>query len=121
MVKEDRGEVVGGDLVSEQAKASLVLPLREAVAHFARRDTRSAETEVGGSDYGNAHSSFDVSTNLRVRFLPLLGKQAGQFLEQSFSFFAQESVRRDHERRKVSTLIEASLEILLLLLTFVGC
>jgi hypothetical protein len=44
MVKEDRGEVVGGDLVSEQAKASLVLPLREAVAHFARRDTRSAET-----------------------------------------------------------------------------
>ncbi len=61
----------------KQAEASFVLPLREALAHFARRDSRPAEAEVGGSDYGNAHSSTDVSANLRVGFLPLLGEQAG--------------------------------------------
>jgi hypothetical protein len=60
----------------KQAKAGFILPLREVVAHFARRDSRPAETEVGGSDYGNAHSSTEVSANLRVGFLRLLGKQA---------------------------------------------
>ena len=43
--------VVSGRLMAEEAKTCFVLPLREAVAHFARRDSRSAETEVGGSDY----------------------------------------------------------------------
>jgi hypothetical protein len=70
-----RGEVK--ELVAKQAEACFILPLREAIAHFARRDSRPTETEVGGSDYGNAHSSTDVSANLRVGFLPLLGKQAG--------------------------------------------
>jgi hypothetical protein len=43
--------------VSKEAEASFVLPLREAIAHFARRDLRPSEAEAGGSDYSNAHSS----------------------------------------------------------------
>jgi hypothetical protein len=76
----ERSEGVERDIVEElvlkQAKVGFILTLREAVAHFARQDSRPAETEVGGSDYGHAHLSIDVSTNLRVGFLPLLGKQA---------------------------------------------
>jgi hypothetical protein len=34
-------------LMSEEAEACFVLPLREAVAHFALRNTKSADTEVG--------------------------------------------------------------------------
>jgi hypothetical protein len=49
------------------------------------------ETEImGGSDNGNAHLSIDVSTDIRVGFLPLLGKQGGEFLQQSLGFFAKE-------------------------------
>jgi hypothetical protein len=61
----------------DKAKAGFILPLREVVAHFACWDSRPAETEVGGSDYGNAHLSTDISANLSIGFLPLLGKQAG--------------------------------------------
>jgi hypothetical protein len=70
-----RGEVK--ELVVKQAKACFILPLGEVIAHFARQDLRPTETEVGGSDYGNAQSSTDISVNLRVGFLPLLGEQAG--------------------------------------------
>jgi hypothetical protein len=36
--------------VSEEAEACFVLPLREAAAHFACRNARSAEAELGGSN-----------------------------------------------------------------------
>ena len=64
-----------GILASEESDACLVLPLREAVAHFGRRNTRSTETEVGSSDDGNAHTGIDISTNfgVLVGFLSLLG------------------------------------------------
>jgi hypothetical protein len=29
---------------------------------------------MGGSDYGNAHASIDVAADIRLGFLPLLGK-----------------------------------------------
>ena len=35
----------GATLASEESEACFVLPVREAVAHFARRNTRSMETE----------------------------------------------------------------------------
>jgi hypothetical protein len=74
VTRREKGEE---ELVPKEAEASFVLQLREAIAHFARQDLRPAETEVGGSDYGNAHSSIDVSANLRIGFLSLLGRQAG--------------------------------------------
>jgi hypothetical protein len=98
----------------EQAKACFVLPQQEAIALFAHQDLRPMETEVGSSAYDNAHSNIDVSANLRVGFLPLLGEQARQFLQQSFGFIAEESIHRYHKRRKMTTLSEASLKILLL-------
>jgi hypothetical protein len=45
----------------EQAKPGFVLPLlREAFAHFAHQDGRFMETEMGSSDYPNAHASIDI-------------------------------------------------------------
>ena len=42
--------MVSGTLMTEEAdEASFVLPLRETVAHFALRNTRSTETETGTS------------------------------------------------------------------------
>jgi hypothetical protein len=70
--------VVSGTLTSEEAKTYFVLPaLREALAHFARRNTRSTDTEMGGSDDDNAHSRTKISTNLGVGFLPLRCEQGG--------------------------------------------
>jgi hypothetical protein len=53
--KGEQGEGIGG-LMSEKAKSCFVLPLREAVAHFARRNARSTDTKMGCSDNGNAHT-----------------------------------------------------------------
>jgi hypothetical protein len=50
-----------------------VLPLlREAVAHFALRNTRSTETEVVTTDDGDAPTSIGISANFRVGFLSRL-------------------------------------------------
>jgi hypothetical protein len=52
---------------------------------------------MGGSDNGNAHARIDISANFGVGFLPLLGKQSRQFLQQNFGFFAEETIRKnDH-------------------------
>ncbi len=67
--------------MAEESKASLVLPLREALAHLACRDARPAEAEVGGSNNGNAHSSIDVAADLTIGLLPFLGKQGGQLFQ----------------------------------------
>ena len=60
-----------------------VLPrLREAVAYFARRNTRSMETEViTSSDDGNAHVGIVISANSGVKCVPLLGEPGGYFLQ----------------------------------------
>jgi hypothetical protein len=68
----------------EEADACVVLPLREAVAHFAFRNARSTEAEMGGSKHGNTHASIDISTCLGIGFLLFFGKQGGKFLQQSF-------------------------------------
>jgi hypothetical protein len=55
---------VSGALLLEEAETWFVVPLREAVAHFARRNTRSTDTEqMGGSDNADAHASIDASAN----------------------------------------------------------
>jgi hypothetical protein len=56
-------------LIGKQAMSGFVLPLQEVNAHFAHQDLRSIETEVGGSDYGNA-LRIDISA---VGLIPLLG------------------------------------------------
>jgi hypothetical protein len=67
--------------MSEEAEAwCFVLPLREApVAHFARWNTRSTDidTQMGGSDHGNAHTSIDIAGNFGAGFLPHLGEHGG--------------------------------------------
>jgi hypothetical protein len=69
---------VSGALMSEEAKVCFVLPLREAVAHFACPNARSTDTEMGSSDDGNAHtSSIAMAANFGVALLPLLSKHGG--------------------------------------------
>jgi hypothetical protein len=64
-------------LMSEEAETCCVLPLREAVAHFARWNTRSTDAKMGCSDNGNAHTSIDIAADFRAGFLPLLGEHGG--------------------------------------------
>jgi hypothetical protein len=73
-VQNDSVSLVKYYVASEETEACFVLPLREPVSHFARRNTRSTETEVGSSDDGNAHTGIDISANFGVGFLPLLGE-----------------------------------------------
>jgi hypothetical protein len=107
----------------EEAEACFDLPsLWETAAHFACRNARSAEAEMGGADHGNTHLSIDTSTDLGMGFLPFFSKQGGKFLQQSFGFFAKETIHRHQERRKVPTLLEASNKVaFLLFLAFMGC
>jgi hypothetical protein len=53
---------------------------------------------MGGSDDGNAHAStIDMlSTDLGTGFLLFFSKQGAKFLQQSFGFFAEETIRRHH-------------------------
>jgi hypothetical protein len=82
---------------------------------------------VRGSNYGHAHTSTGISTNFRIRFLPLLGKEGQNLLQQGFAFFSEKSIGGDHhEWCKMSALLKARLEILLLFLfvcyqNFVWC
>jgi hypothetical protein len=64
-------------LMSEKAETCFVLPLREAVVHFARRNTRSTDAKMGCSDNGNAHTSINIAADFGVGFLPLLGEHGG--------------------------------------------
>jgi hypothetical protein len=50
--------------MSEEAETCSVLRLRQTVAHFARRNTRSTETEEGSS--GDVHASIGISANFGV-------------------------------------------------------
>jgi hypothetical protein len=95
--------------VAKQAKSGFVLPLWEVFAQFAGQDGGSTKAEIG-----------DVSTEFGVGFLPLLGHQGDKFLQQTFGFFAKESIHRYHKWREVSALLEASLNILLLSFAFVS-
>jgi hypothetical protein len=53
-------------LMSEEAETCFVLPLREAVAHFARQNTRSTDAKMGCSDNGNAHTSINIAAGLNT-------------------------------------------------------
>jgi hypothetical protein len=56
---------VSGALLSEEAQTCFVLPRREAVAHFARRNTGSTpDAEMGGSDNGDAHASNEMRSKI---------------------------------------------------------
>jgi hypothetical protein len=118
--ERSQGESIGG-LTSEKAETCFVLPLREAVAHFARRNTRSTDTQIGCSDNGNTHTSIDIAADLGAGFLPLRGEHGGKFPQQDLGFFAEETVRRHHKWREMSTLLEAGPEVFLLFLAFVSC
>ncbi len=60
--------------MSEEAETGFVLPLRKAVAHFARRNARSTNAKMGCSDNGNAHTSIYIAADFRIGFLPFLGE-----------------------------------------------
>jgi hypothetical protein len=59
--------------MSEKAETCFVLPLREVVAHFARRNARSKDAWMGCSDNGNTHTSIDIAADFGAGFLPLVG------------------------------------------------
>jgi hypothetical protein len=64
--------------MSEKAETCFVLPLREAVAHFGRRNVRSTDdAKMGSSNNGNAHTSIVTVADSGLGFLPLLGEHGG--------------------------------------------
>ena len=61
-------------LLSRLSLSSHSAAMRKAIAHFARRNARSTETDMGVSDNGNAHTRIDKSAYFGVRCVLLLGK-----------------------------------------------
>ena len=85
--------VYWGPLASEESETCFVLPLRKAIAHFARWGARSTETEMGGSDNGSAHAGTDKSADFGAGFPPLLlGEPERQFIQHDCRFLAQETI-----------------------------
>jgi hypothetical protein len=85
--------VVSGTLVVEEAEACVVVPQREAVAHFASQNIRSTETEMGSSDNGNAHTSVDICANFGLGILSLLCcEHRIEFLKDDLGFFTDETI-----------------------------
>ena len=94
--------------MSKESDACFDIPLREAVASLARRNTtRSTDADEqaeGSSDRSDGdahHTSIDIPANFGVEVLPLLGESESQFLQQDYGIFAEEIIGRYHKRRKV--------------------
>jgi len=102
--------------LTEQAEACSVLPLESAVADMRGGNAGAAEAYVGCPDYGDAQVSPHIATNPGVGLLPLLREVAGEPLEEEVGLSADEAVRGADKRSEVSALVQASLEVLLLLL-----
>jgi hypothetical protein len=62
------------------------------------------ETEVGGSDNDNAHSSIDVAADFRVGFLPLLSKQSGEFFNKVFASLRINHLLKPQMERSVQVI-----------------
>jgi hypothetical protein len=52
---------------------------------------------VSGLNYGNAHPSTDIATNLGVQCLPLLGKEGQNLLQQGIGFFSKKAIVGDYK------------------------
>jgi hypothetical protein len=84
---------------------------------------------MGGSDDGYAHTSIDISADFGVGFLLPLplgepGRDSSFFSKKILASLPRgdQPIRRNHERIKKPTLLEAtSPKIFLLLLTFMSC
>jgi hypothetical protein len=62
-----------------------------------------------------------IATHLRIQLLPFLSQNGREFLiEQGLCFLAQKAIGGYHERCKMTSLLEASLKVLLLFLPLVG-
>jgi hypothetical protein len=82
-LRGQRGD--SGALMSEAPEATFVLPLQEVAAHFASRNARSTEAEMGGSDNGNACLSIAMSTELGTGFPRFSGSQAESFFNKALA------------------------------------
>ena len=108
-----------GLVVPEKAEACCILPLG-TTAHTTSGDARTSETEVSGSDDGNAHTSVDIATHLGVRLIPFRSDEGRQLPKQGFRFLAEKTISGYHKRRKITSLLAACREVLFLFLAFVG-
>jgi hypothetical protein len=96
--------------MSEEAEAFLVLPLQEAAAHFACRNARSAEAEMGGSRMEKLMRAFI--------YIPRVGNRVSSVFQQAVKaesllnkVLAFKSVARERERGKVPCCLYIRLEI----------
>jgi hypothetical protein len=65
-VSMDVGGCGVSGLMSVDAEAGFVLPLRMSVAHVAHSNTRSPQTKVCGSNNGNADLSIGIATHFGI-------------------------------------------------------
>ena len=75
----------------------------------------SSYAAVGGAHQGDCNPTLEVSTSLRVRLLPLSGQATGYPFQDIHQLHPQKPVHRGDTGREVSTLLEAILQIHLIL------
>ena len=64
-------------LEAEQTKTSLIFPERERSADLGRRDTRSTDAPMGGTQDGKAHLSTHIRAHNGIWSLPLFSEYSG--------------------------------------------
>ena len=75
---------------------------------------------MSSTDNRDAHACTHEATNDRVRPLPFVGESQGESFEELSCFTPDQPISGDDKRSEVLALFETGLQVLLLLLAFVG-
>ena len=116
------GVLVGGGVLiwcvgrlAEKLQSSPVFPLQSLHTDFVCRCPWSSDTPVCGLHQSDGNPTLDVSTRLRVGLFPLWCEATGYPFQGSRRLHPENYINRGDEGWEVSTLLEASLQVHILL------
>ena len=102
----------------EHGQSGPVLPSRSFRADPLGRYAGTTKTKVSSAKNRKAETGFHISADLRVWGGPFPGYSAREAAKELLGFNAQHAVRRTDERGEMPALIQAILQVFLLLLHF---
>ena len=88
---------------------------QERVAGLAEGDAGASEAAVAGTSEGDADACADVAHDRGEGLLPFVREFLAYHFEEGLGFTAKDAVGGGHEGCKMSTLVQASFEVVPLL------
>ena len=102
--------------LSEEVDTGPVLPLRSLNTDIVRRHPGSTDSGVSLSDQCYCNPTLYVDAHTRLGMFPLHCKAEGYAFKRSLRLHSEEAVHRDEKGGQVVALLEAILQVIILLL-----